>query len=180
VNGLVSSDIGVTVSLERVLSAREKRVARQAAALARFGKPVVSMTVVMPGPVKDGALPRTVLSEALRALQVTSSIRKWPVLSREVRWHVSGPEALLVIGAEPQLLKIATVGLEDQHPLGRLWDLDVIVPGPRILSRAQRGLPPRRCLLCERPASECGRARRHTAQELLDVIRAVVNSYDRR
>jgi holo-ACP synthase len=178
-NRLALSDMGVRVSLERMLCAREERVARQATALARFGKPVVSMTVVMPGPVKDGALPRTVLNEALRAMQVLSSTSKWPVLWREFRQHDAGPEALLVISAEPQLLKTATVGLEDQHPLGRLWDLDVIVPGPHILSRSQQGLPPRRCLLCERPATECGRARRHTTQELLDVIQTIAKSHDR-
>jgi holo-ACP synthase len=57
------------VSLEQMLAAREQRAARQAAALACFSKPLVSMTVVMPGPVKDGWLPRRVLSEALKQLE---------------------------------------------------------------------------------------------------------------
>ena len=56
-------------------------------------------------------------------------------------------------------------------------DIDVITetrqdgalaePSPRPMTRAEIGLPERRCLICERPARECIRARRHTADELL-------------
>ena len=90
----------------------------------------------------------------------------------------SGPEAIYVVDVKPRLLKSATVELEDQHPLGRLWDLEVVAPGQRVLSRKLLGLPERRCLVCERPASECGRARRHSLPELLDVMQRIVKRYD--
>jgi holo-ACP synthase len=178
----VASPSGIScahVSLEQLLAARDCRAAYQAAALARFERPLVSITVVMPGPVKDGPLPRHVLTEALREVHAMSSNLEWPVLSREIRWSDTGPEAIYVVDAEPQLLKSATVELEDQHALGRLWDLDVIAPGQRMLSREQLGLPARRCLVCERPAAECGRARRHSRQDLLGVIQRIVDGYDR-
>jgi holo-ACP synthase len=173
-----SAPAGAHVSLEQLLAARDYRVACQAAALARFARPLVSMTVVMPGPVKDGPLPRSVLTEALREVHAMSSTLEWPVLSRQIRWKNTGPEAIYVIDVEADLLKTAAAELEDKHPLGRLWDLDVIVPGQRVLSREQLGMPARRCLLCERPASECGRTRRHSLQELLAVMQRIVNSYD--
>lgn len=173
------ADIAVRVSLEQILNAREYRMARQTAALTRFHKPLVSMTVVMPGPVKDGALPRQLLTTARRAVDAAASTSRWAVLFRELRSSCTGPEALYVVDVEPELLKLTMVDLEDQHPLGRLWDLDVIVPGNRILSRKQLSLPERRCLLCERRASECARSRRHSLQELLDVMQRMVNSYDR-
>jgi holo-ACP synthase len=167
------------VSLEQILASREHRAACQVAALARFQKPLVSMTVVMPGPVKDGPLPRTVLAEALREVHAALSTRNWPVLWREGRWSHTGPEGIYVVDVEAaQLLKAAAVELEDRHPPGRLWDLDVIAPGQRMLSRQQIGLLPRRCLVCERPAAECGRARRHSLQELSGVMQRIVNSYD--
>jgi holo-ACP synthase len=171
---------GTTVSLEQMLAAREQRAARQAAALARFDKPLVSMTVVIPGPVKDGWLPRRVLAEALQELEAVSSARHWPILAREVWWQETGPEALYVMDVDAQLVKSATVELEDQHPLGRLWDLDVIAPGPRRLSRQELGSPARRCLVCERPAHACGRSRRHPLQELLHTIGKIVDDYDLR
>ncbi|MEY8292793.1 citrate lyase holo-[acyl-carrier protein] synthase [Carnobacteriaceae bacterium 52-44] len=56
------------------------------------------------------------------------------------------------------------VNIEENHPLGRLFDLDVLmldqnneVQGK---SRTKLGLPVRRCFLCERPAKDCGRSRR--------------------
>jgi len=170
---------GVIVSHEQVLAARESRAARQAAALARFDRPVVSMTVVMPGPVKDGVFPRRVLAEALREIHDLSRRRRWPMLWQAVTARNTGPDAIYVFDVQPQILKAATVELEDRHPLGRLWDLDVIAPGPRILSRQEFGLPARRCLVCEQPASECGRSQLHPLEELLDVMQGIVNAYDR-
>jgi holo-ACP synthase len=172
------SGAGAHVSLEQILAARDYRAACQTAALARFERPLVSMTVVMPGPVKDGPLQRSVLTEALREVHAMSSTLEWPVLSRQIRWKNTGPEAIYVVDVDAELLKAAAAELEDEHPLGRLWDLDVIAPGQRVLSRQQLGMPARRCLLCERPASECGRARRHSLQELLAVMQRIVNSYD--
>jgi len=177
---LVPAAAGVSIGLEQMLAAREQRAARQSAALAHFDKPLVSMTVVMPGPVKDGPLPRHVLAVALQELDALASARNWPVLAREVWWQETGPEALFVIDVEAQLLKSATVELEDQHPMGRLWDLDVIAPGPRMLSRQELGSPARHCLVCEQPAFACGRSRRHPLKELLNTIRKIVHEYDQR
>lgn len=162
-----------SVSLEQTLAAREQRATRQFAALARFDKPLLCTTIVMPGPVKEGPLPRRVLTAALEELDTLTSARNWAVLLREVFWQSTGPEAIYVIDVEPQVLKSATVGLEDQHSLGRLWDLDVIAPEQRLLSRKHLGLSARRCLMCERPAFECGRSRRHSVEDLLGAIQRI-------
>lgn len=172
--------VGTTVSLEQMLAAREHRAARQAAALARFDRPLVSLTLVMPGPVKDGWLPRRVMWEALRELQALAAARRWTVLFGEVVWQETGPEALFVLDLDALLLKSSTVELEDQHPLGRLWDLDVVAPGAARLSRQELGSPARRCLVCEEPAHACGRSRRHSLGELSNTIRQIVHNYDLR
>jgi holo-ACP synthase len=170
---------GLAVSLEQILAARERRSARQAAALARFGKPLVSVTVVMPGSVKDGPLPRRVMTEALRALATVADDQRWRVLAGEGRWQHSGAEALFVVDAGEWLLKSATVQLEEHHPLGGLWDLDVFAP-QGLVTRRQLGLPARRCLVCERPAYVCGRSGRHPPEELCSAIRQLVGAYDLR
>jgi holo-ACP synthase len=119
-----------------------------------------------------------VLAAALNELDALACARRWRVLSREVFCRETGPEAIYVIDVEPRLLKLATVRLEDHHPLGRLWDLDVIEAGPRPFSRKQLMLPARRCFVCERPASECGRSRRHPLSDLLSAVHRIVNNYD--
>ncbi|MCK1341569.1 holo-ACP synthase [Bradyrhizobium sp. GM0.4] len=173
----VRTAIGAEVSLDQMLAAREQRAARQASALACFNKPIVSMTVVMPGPVKDGWLSRRVLSEALKQLEAMSDKRSWRVLSREVLWRETGPEALYVIDAEARMLKSATVALEENQPIGRLWDLDVLTPGRGLLSRQELGFRPRRCLVCGQPAHACGRSRLHPLEELLSTIARIVHDH---
>jgi holo-ACP synthase len=176
----VRTGIGVNVSLEQMLAAREQRAARQADALARFRKPVMSMTVVMPGPVKDGWLPRRVLEQALQEVESLYNARGCRVLSREVLWLETGPEALYVVDADARCVKSAAVELEDHHPIGRLWDLDVIALQQGRLSRQDLGFPARRCLLCGEPAHVCGRSRRHPLEELLSTIGKIVHEHDQR
>jgi holo-ACP synthase len=161
-----------------MLAARNRRAERQSAALVRFDRPLISITVVMPGPVKDGSLPRRVMLAAIHELDALTKKRKWPVLSRRLSWQDTGLEAIYVIDFEPDLLKAATVALEDRHALGRLWDLDVIAPGQQLLSRKQLGAPARRCLVCERSAFECGRSRRHSIDDLLGAIHEIASDYD--
>lgn len=169
---------GPDVNVEQMVAARDRRAERQSAALARFEKSLVSITVVMPGPVKDGSLPRRVMLAAIHELDALAIKKKWPVLSRQLSWQDTGLEAIYVVDVEPELLKAAAVELEDQHALGRLWDLDVIAPGPRLLSRKQLDAPARRCLVCDRPAFECGRSRHHPISDLLVAIHRIASDYD--
>ena len=48
---------------------------------------------------------------------------------------------------------------------------------PLPLGREELGLEPRKCLLCDRPARECMRARTHSVDELLEKIQTLVKSY---
>jgi len=149
----------------------------QQAALAAFRKPIISISLVIPGPVKDTPEARLLMEAALHALKLLLDRRKWPALSRELRLDPTGPEALLVVDAEPLALKRATVALEDEHPLGRLWDLDVIDPVQGSIPRRLLALPPRLCLLCNEPAHACARSRAHPLPELLEAIREKILAY---
>jgi len=177
---LIAAASGVGIGLEQMLAAREQRAARQADALARFDRPVVSMTVVMPGPVKNSWLSRRLLADALWEVDAASDTQGWRLLSREVLWRKTGPEALYVVDVNARILKTVMVQLEDDHPLGRLWDLDVIDPRQGGLSRQDLGLPARRCLVCERPAHVCSRSRAHPLEELLSTIGRIVHEHDLR
>jgi len=94
----------------------------------------------------------------------------------------TGYEGFFVVNIGPESAKREAVELEESHPLGRLWDLDVIVPyagGVRPLSRAEFGLPQRRCLICEKPARYCIRARAHRPEELIERMQEMVDAYER-
>ena len=161
---------GDPVGLDELLAAREWRAARQAALIRHYKVPVVSLTIVMPGPVKDNDWSRRALGEASLSFDALCRRSKWPLMSHQQRWQRSGPEALYAVAAEKATLKASTVELEDRHPIGRLWDFDVIDPRSSALSREALGFAPRRCLVCDRPARECGRSRRHPLDLLLSTI----------
>jgi len=101
----------------------------------------------------------------------------WPVLNRKVRLDPTGPEALLVVDAGSRELKQATARLEEEHPLGRLWDLDVIDPLRGAISRKDLGMRSRRCLLCGEDARVCVRSRAHSLKELQSAIQEIIHAY---
>lgn len=159
-------------TLQDILSARDQRAASQRLLLERHRQPVLSMTVVMPGPVK-----RNVTS--LFIAQVGSALIEESFKASEsiVNDKETGFEALYAIPLPPEELKRMAVAIEDSHPLGRLLDLDVIAPDGTPLSREALGLLPRRCLVCGDHAHACVRSRRHTITEVLAVIERMVADY---
>ncbi|WEV41766.1 citrate lyase holo-[acyl-carrier protein] synthase [Bifidobacterium sp. ESL0682] len=63
------------------------------------------------------------------------------------------------------------IGFEDDFTLGRLFDIDVMKQSSvHQLSRTDLGMPPRRCMVCEKPAKECARDQTHTARELSEAV----------
>ena len=101
----------------------------------------------------------------------------------EERDLVTGFEAYCLVPLAPLEAKRRCCGIEDRHPLGRLMDVDVLervgqtgVPVP--VSRERIGLPPRKCLLCDRPARECIRLRSHTPEQLLSKMEQMVKDYN--
>jgi holo-ACP synthase len=165
------------VTIEQMMAARERRAARQISALTLFSLPVVSIAAVMPGPIKDNGQSRTIIHAATQSLSRLFSERKWPVCLFEPVAGPTGPEALYVVDADALAIKEALIGLEETHPLGRLWDLDVISPQQGLLSRRALGHPPRKCLLCDAEAHACARSQRHSLDQLLRIIEHSVDAY---
>ncbi|SFN85191.1 holo-ACP synthase [Formivibrio citricus] len=168
------------VSLEEILAARDSRVERQQAALARWRLPLVSLTLVMPGPLKDSDTARFLLDEAIAEVDALCRDRGWVVRSFEAIRQPTGPEALYAVDTDAQTLKRALTGLEEQHALGRLWDMDVIDPVEGSLSRRSLGLESRRCLVCDEPGHACARSRAHPLPELMAAIKERVDGYRHR
>ncbi len=167
------------VSLDEILAARERRVARQQIALAQWGLPIISLTLVMPGPLKDSDLARFLLKEAIAEIDALCVRQAWPIRSFDSISQSAGPEALYVIDTDAYALKRALAQLEETHELGRLWDMDVICPHEGSISRRSLGLEGRRCLVCDEPGHACARSRAHPLPELMNAIRERVDGYQR-
>ncbi|MEO3990106.1 citrate lyase holo-[acyl-carrier protein] synthase [Pseudocitrobacter cyperus] len=170
---------GRPVTLEEMLLARDRRAARQQRLLALYHQPVVSFTLVAPGPVKNSPKWRSVADAACDAVFSLCLHHDWHTDGLLWSDANSGPEWMMAVCASPLTLKEALVGLEQAHPLGRLWDVDVIDVAGVAVSRRELNLPGRRCLLCENNAHVCARARTHSLDLLLDEITQRIENYER-
>jgi holo-ACP synthase len=169
--------VGDAVALPAMLAAREARVRRREDGLAHCRQPTLTLSVVMPGPVKLCPLTSLLFDEALKAVTQAFAARGTPF---EMLWSGSpatGPEALFAVDAGVEDLKRAMVTLEETHPLGRLWDLDVHGADGRSISRRDLGLAPRRCLVCDEPAHACARSRRHELEEVWSTMVRLVRAW---
>ena len=165
------------ITLDQLLASREARQDFQQELLrAHAGATLVCLTVIMPGTVKRNAHSLIVAQAALSALIARFGS---DMIRMEVRDLATGYEAYLLTPLAPEEAKRADCRIEDTHPLGRLFDLDVIDASGTILSRSDLGLEPRRCLLCDREARWCMRNHTHTHAELMARIGEMIDAYVR-
>ena len=165
------------IRLEDMLAARDARAARQKNLLTRFrGACLVTFTVVVPGAVKRTPESERLFRAGLQALG--DFIRRYELvpLRFETNCPETGYEAYLVLRTEPSFLKIELCKLETSAPYGRLWDMDVLAPFGKPVSREDVGLPPRGCVVCGKPGHACASRRLHPMDEVLAACQTLLSS----
>ena len=115
------------VSLREMLDARERRYLRQRELLSRFHGTLISFTMNIAGPVKNSGLIARGFEtgKALILCQLrTAGIQ---VLHREEYRAHTGCEAFIAVEAgTASVVKRLAIETEDAHPIGRLFDIDVL------------------------------------------------------
>lgn len=162
-----------TLTLMELLDSRENRVKHQQELLGRYGKILVSMTLNIPGPVKDRPEYRAALREGLKRL--VGALGEDKILYEEIRELETGPEGYLSVDAGGFDVKRAAVAVEEADALGRLFDIDVLTSDGGI-SRSDLGAKPRKCLLCGADAKVCARGRVHDMDLLLAKIDEILEN----
>ena len=157
------------ITLEQLLGARDDRYARQLSLTETWpDRTLVCLTVVLPGPVKRDARSLKVAEAAVAAVREVLT----PTYE-ELRDLETGYEGYFLVDGALLDVKKACCKIENEHPYGRLMDLDVLERiGDTVapVSRDRVGEAPRPCLLCPRPARECMRAHTHTPEEISSAI----------
>lgn len=158
----------MSVTLQELLDSRERRAQKQKTLLSQYEGVLVSVTLNIPGSVKDKPAYRKALQAGMNLL--TECFADEQILYKEVRYLKTGAEGYLVAAdAKPEEVKNLTVGIEDGTPLGRLFDMDVLTEKGSV-SRSDLGKPGRRCFLCGEDAKVCARSQRHSMELLLAEI----------
>ncbi|MDR2368368.1 MAG: citrate lyase holo-[acyl-carrier protein] synthase [Deltaproteobacteria bacterium] len=170
----VAADEG---TIQGLLAARESRFLRQLDAISRFKGPMVAISVNVPGPDKLSGPWEGVLAAGLGALEGEIARLGLPVSHRHVGSSLAGHEAWLIVQADPARLKRLAMGIESDHPLGRLMDIDVLGPGGEPLGREAVGAPKRPCLVCGEEVARCRLSGRHDAGEVLGIMTKMAEGY---
>lgn len=181
------------ITLDELLASRDSRHAMQQKLMAEHsGKTLVCLTVVMPGSVKRNQQSLTVARAAVKAMRKAYNISddllpETELLTNELKIETreclverdlnTGYEAYLITPMPLLEAKRVAVEIEDTHPLGRLFDIDVIDKQGIPVSRDRVGGQPRRCLVCDHEARYCMRMRWHTQEEIWARIKQMTDDY---
>lgn len=161
---------GRAIPLEELLEAREQRVVLQQKFAKTHQQTVLSVTQLAVGSVKKNALLDTVFQRCLDFLYRYFNEHHIVPTETVIRPLETGNEAIFALPVDATAFKQAMIALEEQYPIARLWDLDVISPEGKLLSRSDFGFPPRLCLLCQENAKICARNRTHSADDIINEI----------
>ena len=165
------------ISLEEMLDAKEKRVLRQEKMLKQYGQPLISFSLNIPGPYKEFPFAEKVFYIGDCVLETLLQSRDIQMDSRLVISGKFGSEGLYSVRSDAETIKKLTIRIEEEHPLGRLFDYDVLDVSGRKLSRIELGGPERCCMICGEPGAFCSRSRKHSVPELQTKIVSIMRSY---
>lgn len=161
------------VTVADVLRARDERVEAQEALRQKYGCTLVSFTMNIAGPVKVNELIIRGFREGEQEIARQLRALEGRLRERRETLHFTGCEAMWAIDAEAWVVKRAMQHIEDTHPLGRLFDIDVIDGDGTHLSRREE----RPCLICGGPAKVCARSRAHSVEEVFGKSMDLIRSY---
>ncbi len=163
---------GKEVNLNQMLQRREIRADSQNKLLKKYNSPLISFSMNIPGPIKTNEL-------ILKAFEIGKNLLLENLSSQNIivneiieTHEVTGDEILISINSEPKKLKDITLEIENNSPLGRLFDMDVINNNGEKLSRKNF----RKCLICDKQAQECARSRTHSVKEMQDTIQNILEN----
>lgn len=163
----LSNDLYSAVSVADMADCRERRAYRQLELIRAFNLPVVSFTLNIAGPIKNSALIEFGFDLGLNA--ITNKL-DGDILKIEKTFEKTGCEALIVVNRQASIVKEQMMLIEEDSPIGRWYDIDVIDTNGDKLSRFE----PRKCIICGENASVCARSRAHNVDTL---VRCTKNAF---
>ena len=117
-------------------------------------------------------------SEALFLAMLDQLAQTFPGLSiLEKSSDALGPFAIIACEMAPGEAKQACIALETGHPAARLIDLDVYSAKGVQIDRVSLGVAARTCLVCQSPAVDCIRLKRHSPDQVIAKTNELLNAF---
>ena len=154
---------GSPVTSVELRTARDRRVLKKWELLTPGGEIcLVEFSLNIAGAVKTFPFARAAFREEVREL--SDRLSRFSVLKTEVYEKNTGDCAFFLLKSQAMQVKKFLVSIEESHPLGRLFNLDVCGPDGISVKRHDLGLLPRTCLVCGEDAHACAEKKSHSME----------------
>lgn len=170
------------ITVRRMAEFREQKVGTQKVLHLRHPNTItVTLGMNIPGPKKTDCLIVSAFREGCRVLMDCLAAADLTAAEKIILEEPAGNVGIFSVdGGKADLeivVKQMAVDLEERHPLGRLFDIDVYDMDGNAVSRQKLGLEERRCLICGGDARVCGRSRNHCVEELQQRVYEIIGSW---
>ncbi len=154
---------GSPVTSGELRAARDRRVLKKWELLTPGGEIcLVEFSLNIAGAVKTFPFARAAFREEVREL--SDRLSRFSVLKTEVYEKNTGDCAFFLLKSQAIQVKKFLVSIEESHPLGRLFNLDVCGSDGISVKRHDLGLLPRTCLVCGEDAHVCAEKKSHSME----------------
>lgn len=160
-----------------ILKAREERWNKRINIVKEYNKPVVTITLNIPGKEKNNEILEKAFQEIYEGFKKLLLIKHVKILYNEKQVSWDGPEAYIVVDISPIHVKKIAVEFEENYKLGRIADIDVMNPDGKNISRQEVGYKTRKCYLCNNTAHYCTVNKTHRQEQILKKIYSIISEY---
>lgn len=160
-----------------ILDSKERRAEKQSLLIDKYNKTLISFTLNIPGREKYNKIYRDIHIEGINIIKKRLNTENIDVLYIEEKEYPTGREGYIVVDDKADKLKKISIDIEEGHPLGRIFDIDIFSRKNEQISRSDLGTRARRCLLCDNDARICMREKNHTYKELIENINKIWLEY---
>ena len=165
------------ITTDEICRARDQRIEKLKRYFENNPGGIILFTLNTPGSIKDSPLYRKIFNAGIRALKSVFEAENVSHRMDKISFPDAGtgPEAYISIrDSDLSKIKKITSRIEETHPLGRVFDIDLFDLN---LEQIKSGREMRKCFICERPAFECARSRRHPLEKIIDHIKSGAEEY---
>lgn len=162
-----------------ILQSREDRRDKQVDLISIYKSTLISFTLNTPGIIKDNEMYREIHKEGMASIVDSLLDKDIEIIYQEEINKSTGSEGYIVVDLDALELKSLLIDLEESHPMGRIFDIDVFDGDHNQISRSDLSLSPRKCLICGQDARVCAREKNHTYQELYNKVVSLWKEYNK-
>ena len=165
------------LTYKEIRQANERASQYRQRLLRRWDGPLIGITLNIPGAFKRFPLATLCFKECRRITEITMRAAGVHLLYQDTKkFELNGEHAYFLAKGSPERIKEILCEIEDTHPLGRIFNLDVYKGGESIgkLTRNDIGKTNRGCLLCDSQALDCVFGRRHGIEEVINKTLALM------